>query len=334
MARAAIEHALNERSESARIELRDTVWARPVIVSENKHVDIALLTDDGGQFEYEIYSEDGSEEIVHCQGRAVLSREPVPARLELAQLEEQMTQGQLDPAVVYTACARMGLLYGPSFQGVKWIRRGADQALAQLRLPAAIENTSGEYVLHPSLLDSAGSRPSGFSRSVCHVGRAALPFAVESRIIRPCTTAMFAWVRLRGWRSRDRQHRQTDIDLCDEDGNVCIQMRGFALRVQSRPAAGQLFATPVWQTSEIAASAVADDAEHHIVLCDLPDLEIDVLELSVPRSRCTVMRAQRYVDAGLACLQRIQAILQSKPATRCACRSSPPIRSSRVCPRY
>ena len=46
MARAAIEHALPARSESTVLELHDTVWAQPIVVSEKKQVNIALAAND------------------------------------------------------------------------------------------------------------------------------------------------------------------------------------------------------------------------------------------------------------------------------------------------
>jgi hypothetical protein len=39
----------------------------------------------------------------------------------------QMSQSLLEPSDVYAACARMGLVYGPSFQGIISIQRGSDQ---------------------------------------------------------------------------------------------------------------------------------------------------------------------------------------------------------------
>jgi acyl transferase domain-containing protein/enoyl-CoA hydratase/carnithine racemase/acyl carrier protein len=83
MARAAIERALPEQLESRVIELRNTVWAEPIFITDRKEVSIALSAVDDEQIDFEVYSED----VVHCQGRAVLSREPRPARLDLEQLK-------------------------------------------------------------------------------------------------------------------------------------------------------------------------------------------------------------------------------------------------------
>src|SRR3989442_7616409 len=117
MARAAIEQALPERPESTVLELHNTVWAQPVIVSwvsESKQVSIALLANDNDEIDYEIYSQDADQEIVHCQARAVFCREPAPARLDIEQLNGQMGQGKLESEAAFTAVARMGRFSGPS----------------------------------------------------------------------------------------------------------------------------------------------------------------------------------------------------------------------------
>src|SRR6266481_1058761 len=146
MARAAIEDALPARPESTVLELRNIVWPQPIAVNENQQVSIALFANGNDEIDYEIYSQDADQEIVHCQGRAVVSRQPAPARLEIDQLKGQMAQAKLEPDSVYTACARMGLVYGPSFQGITAIHLGSGQLLAQLRLPSTVADKAGEYV--------------------------------------------------------------------------------------------------------------------------------------------------------------------------------------------
>src|SRR5258707_9233161 len=122
MARAAIEQAVPVRPESTGLELQNTVWAQRIVVSEDKQVSIALSANDDDQIDYEIYSQDrnqdGEQEIVHCQGRAVWSGQPAPARLDLEQLKRQMGQGKLEPDSVYTAFARMVVVYGASFKAI------------------------------------------------------------------------------------------------------------------------------------------------------------------------------------------------------------------------
>src|SRR6266545_3328709 len=257
MARAAIERALPSRPESTILELRNTVWAQPVVVDEKKQVSISLAANDQDQIDYEIYSQDSEQEIVHCRGRAVWSREPAPAALDLDQLKGQMGRGQLEPSSVYALCAGMGLIYGPSFQGITTIHRGNGQALAQLRLPSVVADTSGDYVLHPSLMDGALQAAVGLIDDASESIQLRLPFALDSlRIISPCATDMIAWVRYSPGSQAADTVAKLDIDLCDERGNVCAQMRGLSSRALGKAisttaaesrAIGSLLAVPVWQ---------------------------------------------------------------------------------------
>src|SRR5262245_41027415 len=231
MARAAVERAVPARPESTVLELRNTVWAQPVVVGQNKQISISLSANDQDQIDYEIYGQDSDQEIVHCQGRAVWSREPAPAALDLDQLKGQMERGQLESGGVYALCARMGLIYGPSFQGITAIHRGSGQALAQLRLPSVVADTSGDYVLHPSLMDGALQAAVGLIDDASESNQPRLPFALETlRVISPCSQEMVAWVRYAPGSQAAGAVVKLNIDPCDERGNVCVQMRGFSSR--------------------------------------------------------------------------------------------------------
>ena len=187
MARAAVEQAWPAPSESKALELRNVVWAQPMVVSESKQVNIALLANDHDQIDFEIYSPASDEEIVHCQGHAVWNGQTASSNLDLEQL------------------------------------RASGETLARLQLPNGAENTLGEYVLHPCLLEEALRAAGGLLDNE----RLRLASGLETlRIIQPCTAEMYAWVRYSpGSQARDNAVK-LDIDLCDERGNICVQMRG------------------------------------------------------------------------------------------------------------
>ena len=225
MARAAIEHAWPAPPQKTMLELRNIVWAQPIVVRGSTDVSIALMANDEDEIDYEVYSQGADHEIVHCQGRALLSRQPTPDRLDLAQLEIQMGQGVLAPERLYAACARMGLVYGPALQGVTAIHRGDGQVLAQLHLPSVVADRASDFVLHPSVMDGAlqaavGLIDGGPELSV----RPRLPFALDSlRIVSACRSQMVAWVRYAPGSHAQDQVVKLDIDLCDEQGTVCVQ---------------------------------------------------------------------------------------------------------------
>jgi polyketide synthase PksL len=328
MARAAIEQALPVRPESTVLELHNTVWAHPIVVSQNTQVNIALSAKDDDQIDYEIYSEEGGQEIVHCQGRAVFSRRAAPARLDIEQLKGRMGRGKLEADSVYAACARMGMAYGPAFRGIAAIHRGSREVLAQLRLPSPVVDGAGDYVLHPSLMDGALQAAIGLMEDGAESTPPRLPFALEAlRVFSPCSVEMLAWLRYSPGSQAASDIAKLDVDLCDERGNVCVQMHGFLSRVLSqqisaKAASGSLLATPVWQTSGVEISAAArriEYGDHHIVLCDLSKVDSTELGTLVPHSQCMSLQAEkqkniaeRYSEYALACFELVQTILQGE----------------------
>ena len=260
MARAAVEQAWGGRPEGAVLELRQTVWARPIVVGdESKAISIALMANEEEQVEYEIYSQEGEQEIVHCQGRAVWSRGGESSRLDVEQLKGEMGQGEVEPSRIYAGFAGMGLMYGPGFQSITGMRCGRGQVLAQLRLPGVVEEKWGEYVLHPSLLDGGLQACVGLMEGRWEATkRPRLPFALESlRIVAGCSREMMAWVRYAPGSQAGDTVVKLDIDLCDERGHVCVEMRGFSsrelksdegIRLGARPGiqSGLQSLVPVW----------------------------------------------------------------------------------------
>ncbi|HET8773435.1 MAG TPA: SDR family NAD(P)-dependent oxidoreductase, partial [Thermoanaerobaculia bacterium] len=187
MARAAVEQALPERAPSGIVELREVVWTQPVESRASRQINVALFPA-GDDIEFEIYSREEDDEIVHCSGRAAVIE-----------------------AVDH-----------PS------IRRESAQLLGRLRLPEGAEKDAAAYVLHPALVESA------FHAAAASRGLSSeqVPVALDSlRVLSPCTNGLDVWARGTG---------TLDIDLCDEEGRVCAQLRGVrwqaAAAVREAPA--------------------------------------------------------------------------------------------------
>ena len=236
MARAAIEKAMPALRESSILELHNIVWAQPIVVTANTQVVIALFSKNNEQIDYEIYSRDNGEEIIHCQGRAVVSNhQPAPAKLEIEQLKGQMRYGRLEAVSIYPIISRMGFNYGRAYQGITSIYQGERQLLAQLSLPAVVEESLKDYFLHPSLMDSALQASVGLIGNLSQSpNQPSLPFALGSvSVILPCTKEMYAWVRYVQNSNPNDKIIKLDIDLCDQHGNVCVQMREVAYQQES-----------------------------------------------------------------------------------------------------
>src|SRR5439155_3489691 len=212
---------------------------------------------------YEIYSaaeESNAEPVVHSQGSAVLSfngkahSSEVPT-LDLAALEGECRENSFSPTQCYEAFRAMGIDYGPGHQGIEEVHVGRGQVLAKLSLPVSVVDTQEQYILHPSLMDSALQAAIGLMMGQGD-GQAALPFALqELKIFGRCSSTMWAFIRSRHESAGDKVQK-LDIDVCDETGKISVSMKGFNSRMLPgeavpgesglAPLVGTLMLTPVW----------------------------------------------------------------------------------------
>ncbi|TDR44820.1 acyl transferase domain-containing protein, partial [Tahibacter aquaticus] len=327
MARAAVEQATPAAARGAVLELRNSVWASPLIVrAAPLPVSIVLAAMPDGEIDFAIASGEGERQNDHCQGRAAYVAAAAPDTLDIAGLRAAMDRGVLAADAVYAAFDRMGLVYGPAHRAVRQVLRGSDALLAQLELPAGVRAEAGRFVLHPSLLDGALQACIGLAAGSSSQAR--LPFALETlRIFSACPAAVWAWVRPAPGSSVDAAVSRLDIDLCDADGNVCVQLRGFSARAVGQPeakpvseASGLLLAAPQWH--DIVETATNPPwSERQVVLCELPAVAADALQTLLPGSVCNSWPAlpgqdlaQRYTAHALACFEQIQAVFARKPA--------------------
>ncbi|MDF3014454.1 MAG: Mycocerosate synthase, 6-deoxyerythronolide-B synthase, partial [Cellvibrio sp.] len=235
MARAAVAYAIPAPQGSTILELRDVLWAQPFGNSQAKQISIALLNTDNEEIEYEIYSSEAQQERIYCQGKAILSNKPSPIKLDIEQLKKQMLPSNLDITSVYVAFAKIGIHYGVSYQGVTAIYQGNQQLLAELSLPDVVASTRNNYLLHPSIMDSALQASIGLISDLNDLAnQLSFPSAMNSlSIISPCTQKMFAWMRYSLDAEVKNKITNLDIDLTDTEGNVCVQMKGLKINTVS-----------------------------------------------------------------------------------------------------
>ena len=195
--------------------------------------------------DYDIYSESGNEESLHCQGRALWSGSASPEQVDIGQLRDQM-QRMLNTDRVYESLARMGLHYGPAHRSIVSLYLGDHQLLAHLRLPEVIQGEREPYVLHPSMMDGALQAVSLLAEDWA----AGLPRALESlRILSATEDEMTVWARY--------SSSGLDLDMMDRDGNVCITMKGLEMSGVDTGDTG----APVTSRSQLFSMSSQDDAE-------------------------------------------------------------------------
>ena len=329
MARAAVEHAVPADARGAVLELRNCVWAQPLVVRGATPVVIELSGALDGEIEYEIVSGDGARRKDHCQGRAAYVPQPTPARLDVPMLRARMDRSALGADAVYATFEAMGLMYGPAHRAVRHVYQGEGQLLAQLELPSCVRAGADQYRMHPSLMDGALQACVGLMDAS---GQSRLPFAVDTvRVLGQCTPSMWVWLRYSpGSRDGDAVTK-FDIDLSDEQGTVCVQMCGFSARAlgpstatEDASASGVLRAVPQWRAiaEEVAEERCADGVDR--TACRGVRSSRDRDRLACVADGGQSLRdvvgfvdrqdlASRYSEYALSCFERIRAVLSGKP---------------------
>jgi len=340
MARAAVADALTGAVRADRIRIEDVVWIKPVVVTETKDVFIALAAGnentDEFAIDYEIFSQepdaDGQgEDVLHCRGRAVFAAPVTTGQLDIEALTQRISAGQMDAAVVYPAYRRMGMQFGPGHQAVRFVLKGDREVLAQLVLPDLLGGTLAEYELHPSLMDGALQASVGLLGDLTQLPeQPSLPFALESlQIFSACRQKMYVWIRHA--QNADSQDKVTklDIDLCDEQGRVCVELRGFSsrtlaaspgIRWQDQSArTGLVLASPIWELRDIMAAArPTGGLRHHVLLCGLPDASVARLPALLPDVHChsigvdATNLAESFVKGALGCFEVVKKIIEDR----------------------
>jgi acyl transferase domain-containing protein len=239
MGRAAIAKTL---AWEGGVEIRDVVWLRPVKAngpSVSVRVRVEVRSEEEAQYGIYTVDEEG-EEVLHSQGVGwVREEERESARVDVEGLRKSCEE-VLGREPMYEAFVQMGLEYGAGHRGIVEARRGIgeggrEQVLAQLRLPEEVAGTQEQYVLHPSVLDSALQAGMGLKwgrGSVGERGKPLVPFALESlRVYGATPSSGYAWVRYSAGSSVTDAVQKLDVSVCDEQGRVAVEVRGLSARV-------------------------------------------------------------------------------------------------------
>jgi polyketide synthase PksN len=259
MARAALALA----ASAPPWQLQEVSWERPFWVDGGSSIEVALSQKDEASIAYRIYSIDKQgAEVVHGRGRALSAKTnntPPPPRLALQTLLKRIGNDGPGLADCQRAFRSLGVVYGASFRAIDTLYATADEVLAKITLPNCVQRGRARYLLHPALLDAALQSAMALTL-IAHQGQLpkhpALPFALERLVITPLGVEklaqhdlLWAWVRCCA-QSSTNTVVLLDVDLCDEQGAVMLQLRGLSSR-------------PLHQRT--CSAAVDDEALHALV---------------------------------------------------------------------
>src|SRR5499427_4972703 len=329
LARAAVEHSAGEEAAGG-VLLKHVVWARPLVAGESGlEVHVALYPEDDGELGYAIYDavvDEAGEPVIHGQGRAVLAHPGERPVLDVSALAGRCGERVVSGEDCYGAFRGMGLEYGPAHRGLESVAVGHDgsgrpEVLARVVLPGCVAATREQYVLHPSVLDCALQGLIGLSLDA-QTGseRTYLPFAVEEvRVWSACADCGWAWVRLSAGGSLADAVRKVDVDVCDEQGAVCVRLSGFSVRAVEREAEATLLWRPEWRAQAAPETEACGYGAHWVVLCAPLQAHAAAIEASLPGVRCIKLEsgergaAERYAAVASAVIGLLREIVQGRP---------------------
>ncbi|MGG4439279.1 SDR family NAD(P)-dependent oxidoreductase [Brevibacillus fortis] len=328
MARTAMEHAVGENVHGdTAIKLQNVVWARPIVVGDQPvQVHTGLVLEEDGEVSYQIYSETESSDaeiVVHSQGNAVLSPLSELQMLDLPVLQEQCSEQVISSEEFYEFFKAIQIDYGFGHKGIDKVYVGSGQVLAKLVLPLSVKGSEDQYVLHPSLMDSAlqasveltlSSRDVMSSDSIAK-RKPVMPFALEEmEIISPCTSEMWAYVRYSEGSQAGDKVEKYDMDLCDDTGTICVRMKGFTSRVlereiqtdrtatnapvetSSESLIGTMLLSPVWEEVVMDRGLATPLANDHILLVCADDENRSLVQQRYPGASVMEITPAESID--------------------------------------
>jgi thioesterase domain-containing protein/NAD(P)-dependent dehydrogenase (short-subunit alcohol dehydrogenase family)/acyl carrier protein len=216
------------------VTFSDVTFVRPLFVPEQGERELQLrltpLADGSHVCEIESAAPGQGRSELHASARIAPSFEASPAPLDLTALRARTPRAQAHAGGLATAQERH-LRFGPRFRSLRAARLGAGEALGELRLDAAYAGDLQDNALHAGLLDIG----TGFAMELVAGYRPEqglwAPLSYRSLVLhRPLPGHVFAWVRTHGPAHAQAASLSFDVQLCDADGRVCVEVSQLTLR--------------------------------------------------------------------------------------------------------
>ncbi|WP_410511159.1 SDR family NAD(P)-dependent oxidoreductase [Paenibacillus sp. BR2-3] len=273
MARAAGE-ICGEAPVSA---IRDVVWLKPVVMTEDfKDLDIVLEPVEDA-VHYEIFSTEQGNRVVHSRGLLEFAAD-APAYgggrryFDLNEIKRRCTNRKDKQDCYQNVFKGIGFNYGPSFQVTEEVLNGEMETLARLSLTEAYRPTLQDFVLHPALFDGA-IRSVAAGRDA--EGRAThIPFSLGNvEIFGAIPSDCCVYTQVKEQPGENNQGLNIfDISILDLDGNEVVRIEDFIVRPFAGKPEGQsgdeiLYYTPVYE-KEALTHEIAEEKRNVLIFGD------------------------------------------------------------------
>ncbi|NTX50379.1 SDR family NAD(P)-dependent oxidoreductase [Myxococcus sp. CA039A] len=227
--------------------------------AESRRVQVVLNEEEAGHASFQISSraEGDAGWRKHAAGR--LRREEHAATRPVSESPESLRQRlpvELSSEAHYQRRQEQGLMYGPTFQGLRRLWRSERQGLGRVELPEQVAAESGVYRLHPALLDASLQVAVELIASVAEASAVAPTYVPVGlgrvRLFQRPGRAVWVHVTSVGDGAANERERSFDLRLLDDQGQVLLELDELRLYrldagVAARKALGEWLYQVDWE---------------------------------------------------------------------------------------
>jgi acyl transferase domain-containing protein/thioesterase domain-containing protein/acyl carrier protein len=207
-------------------------------------VQIAVSPESGGACSLETYSMPAEGEAVearwslHAAGAVRRGQTVPPADAAVVDLDEVRGRSittHMHDEFYQDIMHNRGLVYGPAFQAIQNVYHTSVDALAEVRLPAAVQAELAGYHLHPALGDAMFQASSGMvplEEDGSYSPYTYMPMGARRvRLLGPVSEGRYAYAVRRSLDNRPSPESvEGDVLLVDDQGRVLVEMLGIRLQ--------------------------------------------------------------------------------------------------------
>ncbi|WP_425425550.1 beta-ketoacyl synthase N-terminal-like domain-containing protein [Amycolatopsis marina] len=216
--RAAAAAILPAPGEGHVVELRDVVFLEPFAVPDGQAAEYRVEFDGA---EFEVSGRSAGVSAVHVRGTAGWATPQRPSPVDIAAVTARARV--LDDEHAFGMGRTSMVAFGPRWAALRTHLLGAGEELASISAPDAARGDEGAWGMHPALLDVA----TAFGR-----GRGSgtyLPMSYGRLTMHaPLPGTFHSYLRYR--ESSGDQVVSADVTLCDDTGQVLVEIEDFVLR--------------------------------------------------------------------------------------------------------
>ena len=205
------------------VELRDVVFARPLVVPDGGSAEVrVVLTPGTDGTDFEVISHMDGATCEHARGSAAWAPAPAQRAADLAAIQERCSSGVREGEG--QAISRSGLLtFGPHWGNLIRVHEGTGEELALLVMKEDVGSDAYPWTIQPALLDEA------LALGWPDATEAFLPLGYGRVVIRRGLPAR-VWSHLRYRDAGAADMQAADATLYDEEGHELLYVEDFYMR--------------------------------------------------------------------------------------------------------